>query len=138
MDWERVSSAYTGNQTSLTTDDSTGSLFQPDSLLCAQYFANLHKTVILEPEKRLMLAVLEDAVRCFQSNLFAESIRGKRLFREAEEWIVGVGCDWVFSCENICETLGLDAAYLRQGLLRWMIACLAKHRRSAKPVAARP
>ena len=27
--------------------------------------------------------------------------------------------DWPFSFENICEVLGFDPAYLRQGLLRW-------------------
>ena len=35
-----------------------------------------------------------------------------------------MGSDWVFSFENICETLGLDVGYVRQGLLRWMIASL--------------
>jgi len=96
--------------------------------LAARYFEILHKTTILEPEKRLILAILEDAIHCFQNNLFAQSVKSKRLFREAEEWIVEVGSDWVFSFENICETLGLDASYMRQGLLRWMIVHLGKQR----------
>ena len=130
MDWERVRSAYAGNQTRLATDESTGSLFQPDSLLAAQYFEIMYKTTVLEPEKRLILAILEDSINCFQNYLFAQSVKNKRLFREAEEWIVEVGSDWVFSFENICATLGLDAAYVRQGLLRWMIARLGQQGRS--------
>ena len=129
MDREKVSSTYTRDQTGLTKDESAGSLFQPDPLLSAQYFETLHRKTILEPETRLIFAILEDAIHCFQNNLFAQSAKNKRLFREAEEWIVEVGSDWVFSFENICATLGLDAAYVRQGLLRWMIARLEKHRR---------
>jgi hypothetical protein len=28
--------------------------------------------------------------------------------------------DWVFSFENVCEHLGLNPAYVREGLMRWM------------------
>jgi hypothetical protein len=80
MDSETASSAYTGDQTGLTTDESTGSLFKPDPLLSAQYFETLHRKTILEPEKRLMLAILEDAINCFQNNLSVQSVKSKRLF----------------------------------------------------------
>jgi hypothetical protein len=36
---------------------------------------------------------------------------------------------WVFSFENICEALGFNPAYVRQGLLRWMKNKLPKHRK---------
>ena len=108
-------------QTGLTTDERIGSLFQPPSLLSAEYFESVRRKTILEPEKRLMLAILEDAVDCFQNNVFAQSLKGRRLFQEAEKWIVEVGGDWVFSFENVCETLELNPAYVRQGLLRRMI-----------------
>ena len=119
MDSETASSAYTRDQTGLTPDERIGALFQPDSLLSTHYFETLRKT-ILEPEKRLMLAILEDAIHCFQDNLFTRNVRGKRLFEEAEEWIVEADGDRVFSFENICEALGFNPAYVRQGLLRWM------------------
>ena len=133
MDSETASSAYTRDQTGLTPDERIGALFQPDSLLSAYYFETLRRKTILEPEKRLMLAILEDAINCFQDNLPAQNLRGRRLFEEAEEWIVEVDGDWVFSFENICEALGFNPAYLREGLLRWMKNKLPKHRKEASP-----
>jgi len=40
------------------------------------------------------------------------------MFREAEEWILEEGGDWLFSFDNICEVLRLDPHHLRQGLMR--------------------
>src|SRR4029453_5019535 len=119
MDSETASSAYTRDQTGLTPDERIGALFQPDSLLSTHYFLTLRRKTILEPEKRLMLAILEDAINCFQDNLLAQNVRRRRLFEEAEEWIVEVDGDCVFSFENICEALGFNPAYVRQGLLGW-------------------
>jgi hypothetical protein len=133
MNSEGASSAYMREQTGLTTDERIGSLFQPSSLLSAEYFEALRRKTILEPEKRLMLAILEDAVDCFQNNVFAQSVKGRRLFQEAEKWVVEVDGDWVFSFENVCETLELNPAYVRQGLLRWMIPPLGAESRLRKP-----
>jgi len=129
MDSETASSVYTRDQTGLTPDERIGALFQPDSLLSTHYFETLRRKTILEPEKRLMLAILEDAIHCFQDNLFTRNVRGRRLFEEAEEWIVEADGDRVFSFENICEALGFNPAYVRQGLLRWMENKLPKHRK---------
>jgi hypothetical protein len=131
MDSERASSAYTRDQTGLTPDERIGALFQPDSLLAVHYFETLRRKTLLEPEQWLMLAILEDAIHCFQDNLFTRNVRGKRLFEEAEEWIVEADGDRVFSFENICEALGFNPAYVRQGLLRWMENKLPKHRKGA-------
>jgi len=131
MDSETASSAYTRDQTGLTPDERIGSIFQPDSLLSVHYFGTLRRKTILEPEKRLMLAILEDAIHCFQDNILARNVRGRRLFEEAEEWIVEVDDNWVFSFENICETLGFNPAYVRQGLLRWVANKLPKHPKGA-------
>jgi hypothetical protein len=77
------------------------------------------KKTIHEGEKELMMAVLQDAVECFQAYVLAERPREKRLFQEAEDWILEKNSDWFFSFENICETLQLHPDYLRQGLLCW-------------------
>lgn len=100
-------------------DEKLASLFQPDTLLSAQYFDSLRRKTVLEPEKRLMLALLEDAIHCFQNNLSAQTVRKKKLFDETEDWIVATGGDWIFSFDHVCETLGLSPEYVRQGLLRW-------------------
>jgi hypothetical protein len=86
--------------------------------LSAQYFDNFRRQRVLEPEKDLMLAILEDAVRCFQDNVLAQERRKKALFDEAEEWILETDRDWIFSFESVCETLGLDPRAVRQALLR--------------------
>ena len=100
-------------------EDKIASLFQPDTVLSEQYFENLRRKTYFEPEKRLMLAVLEDAVRCFQDNLHARTSKRKRLFDETEDWIVTASDDYVFSFRHVCEALGLSPEYLRQGMLRW-------------------
>ena len=119
MKSETAGSPYARNQSGLTADERIASLFQPDTLLSAQYFENFRKQILPEPEKRLMLAILEDAVNCFQENFLATNGKKKRLFEEAEEWIVEVGADRIFSFETVCETLGVNPEYVRRGLLRW-------------------
>jgi len=79
----------------------------------------LFKKEIREGEEGLMLAVLDNAIEYFQKYALAQSEREKRLFKEAEEWILEKNSDWFFSFENICETLELYPDYIRQGLLRW-------------------
>jgi hypothetical protein len=103
----------------LSVEESVASLFQPDTLLPAQYFETFRRKTHLEPEKRLMLAVLEDAIACFQKYLLARDSKGRSSFHEAEEWIREEGSDWLFSFENICEVLGFNPKYVRRGLLEW-------------------
>jgi hypothetical protein len=95
-----------------TTDEKLTSLFQPDTLLSAQYFDNLRRKTLLEPEKRLMLALLEDAIHCFQDNLSAQTVRKKKLFDETEDWIVEMDGDWIFSFDHVCEELGFSPEYV--------------------------
>ena len=116
---EHASFAQEGKSIDQTRDDRVGSLFQPDTVLSAQYFDTLRRKTLLEPEKRLMLAVLEDAINCFQDNLFSQKRKNQRLFADAEEWIATPGVESVFSFDNVCETLGFSPEYLRQGLVRW-------------------
>ncbi|HWP57853.1 MAG TPA: hypothetical protein VNL14_08200 [Candidatus Acidoferrales bacterium] len=106
------------HENALSIEERLPSLFQPDTLLPEQYLSG-HRSKQLEPGKRLMLAVLEDAVLCFQGNLLAQDAKKKALFRDAEAWIMEQSRDWIFSFESVCESLGLDPGYLRAGLLRW-------------------
>jgi hypothetical protein len=97
------------------------SLLQPDTLLPAQYLETIRRENHLDPEKMLMLAVLEDGVICFQKYISTRDEKEKRLLSEAEEWLLMEqnGEDWLFSFDNVCETLGLNSGYIREGLLRW-------------------
>jgi hypothetical protein len=87
----------------------------------------LSKKDILEGEEKLMFAVLEKGVEYFQKYVLAKDERGKKLFQEAEEWILDKNSDWLYSFENICEVLGLHPDYMRQGLLCWKEARLKHH-----------
>ncbi len=102
------------------------SFAQPDTLLPGQYLANVRREVLLEPERKLMLAVLEDGVLCFQCYFLARDSKGESLFHDAESWVLEQNDDRIFSFENLCEALGLDPKYVRQGLLHWKERKLAK------------
>ncbi len=112
---------------SFDTEEKITSLFEPDTLVSAQYFQNFRRKTCLEPEKRLILAMLEDAVSCFQVYVTARSGKGKKLFNEAEEWIMIKHDDWIFSFASVCEMLGFNPEYVRQGLRRWKQKTLANH-----------
>ncbi len=103
----------------LSLDEKIASLFQPDTLIAVQYFENLRRKTLLEPEKSLMLAVLQDGIEAFQVNISAQSGKKRALFQEAEEWIFEEDAGELFSFANICEILEIHPDYLRRGLLRW-------------------
>jgi len=119
MEAEREIANKETEATEVPADDKVASLFQPDTLLPAQFFDNFRRRTFLEAEKRLMLAILEDGVNSYRDNLFATAGKKKRDFDDAAAWIVEHDRDWVFSFENVCDALGLSPDYLRQGLLRW-------------------
>jgi hypothetical protein len=117
--------------------EKVASLFQPDPLLPAQYFDSFRRRDQLETEKGLMLAVLEDAIMCFQKYALAQGSKGRRLFHEAEDWILEENSDWLFSFENICTALGLDPNCTRHSLIQGKEKLLAesvkaKRRRTAE------
>jgi hypothetical protein len=100
-------------------DERLGGLFQPDTLLPSQFFDRVRRRSEHDAERRLMIAVLEDAVDVYRKQAGATEQRGQQLFREAEEWIEDDDRTWLFSFQNICDVLDLDAGYLRRGLHVW-------------------
>jgi hypothetical protein len=106
-----------------------GRLFEPDVMLPAQYFTLLRKRSPQGPEYFLVIAMLQDAIECFQKYRYAADETGRGLFEEAREWITSEDQSWPFSFENVCGVLKLDPAYLRAGLFRWAEAQEAARRR---------
>jgi hypothetical protein len=94
-------------------------IFQPDILIDEQFQSTHRRRFHLDPERVLMLALLQDAVVCFQEHALTKCKRKQTLHREAEEWITSDDRSYLFSFENVCETLGFDPNYMREGLLRW-------------------
>jgi len=94
-------------------------IFQPDILIEPQFQSTYRRRFHLGPEHVLMQAVLQDAVTCFQEYVLATCKRKQSMHRDAEEWVLSKDQSYLFSFENVCEALGYNADYLRQGLLRW-------------------
>ena len=102
----------------LIIDEKLNALLGPDPVLSAQYFDSFRRKTPLQPEKRLMLAVLDDAVMCILKYAQGRNGREQRLFRQAEHWIMANDEDWPFSFVNVCEALSFDPGYLRSALMR--------------------
>jgi len=100
-------------------DERFGGLFQPDTLLPSQFFDRVRRRSEHDGERRLMIAVLEDAVDVYRKQAGTSDPRGSQLFREAEEWLEDPDRTWLFSFQNICDVLDIDADYLRRGLHAW-------------------
>jgi hypothetical protein len=71
------------------------------------------------PHQRLLAAILEDAIWCFQKYDRTKSRRHQVLFREAEAWLFEVKDASFISCPIVCESLGIDSAQLRRCLREW-------------------
>jgi len=118
------------NQAQSGFEEKALAVFQPDILIPTQFLATYQRRFHLDPERGLMLAVLQDAVICFQEHLGATCKRKRALFLDAEDWLFDGDRSYLFSFENVCEALGFQSDYLRRGLLRWREAALkngAKH-----------
>ena len=89
-------------------------LFEPDVLIRDQYWetARQHN---LEPEKKLMLGVLENALWTYKKYVFSR----KAIFFDVEHWFFDAKRNEFFSFKNICEALGLSPDCIRRRLLAW-------------------
>jgi hypothetical protein len=103
-----------------TMGGTDGEILFPDRQHVPRYMRDRSSPAELAPEKKLMLAVLEDAVRCFQTHHTARKGHQKREFEKAQRWLFDFCGDWVFSFESICSELELDPLYVRSGLARWL------------------
>jgi hypothetical protein len=93
-------------------------MLAPDLMLPSQF--NIGSTQ-LEPEQRLVLAILQDALNCWRK----ENVRGVyaiRLQVEAHEWLFAVSDAGDFSFVNVCDVLGIHPGYFREKLTAWAAA----------------
>lgn len=100
-------------------------LFAPEIILPEQVLQGFRRDSYISGEKALMLAVLEDGIRCFQEHLTNPRSNPRLLSKQAEEWIRAADYEWPFSFANVCETLGIDPDALRSALLKWKAERLA-------------
>jgi hypothetical protein len=90
---------------------------QPDTILPVQYLPR--PSLPAAPERQLMIAVVEEAILCLRRNSPRRTVRQRRLFREAEEWIMSDDRGNLFSFARICEIVSLDPDYIRRGVQQW-------------------
>jgi hypothetical protein len=126
MESETATSCHSKEQARPAANEDIPFLVHPDPLLSARFFADRRGNRLVEPEKRLMLAILEDAIYCFRDNCSAKQGKKKRLFENVKRWLF-VSDDWVFGFENICSVLEFNPAYVRKGLMLWKEKELSKH-----------
>jgi hypothetical protein len=105
-------------------------LFEPDVLLTEQFSAARRRRATISSEKRLMLAVLENALDYYQKYILANDRAGHALFEEAAQWIASTSNEDLFSFENISETLNINPDYFRRGLAVWHKRLLEAHCRT--------
>jgi hypothetical protein len=94
--------------------DKSGFLSQQDVVLPSQYWETLKRQDRLEPEKKLMLAVLENAIWTYTKHFGRRNL----YFCEVAHWFREGSSDQLYAFENICEFLGLSAQCIRRALLK--------------------
>lgn len=74
------------------------------------------------PEKRLALAVLQTVVYdCGAAPGGPDGrtrVRDRGAYRQAMAYVASRDRSWPYSFENLCDTIGVDAGYLRRGIER--------------------
>jgi hypothetical protein len=65
-----------------------------------------------------MLAILADAMGCYRRFVLAPAGRERRLFRDAEQWLLGTS-EATISLQDVCDGLGLDPPRIRARLQQW-------------------
>jgi len=83
-----------------------------------QYYPEFRGEGCLPGEKRLMLAVLHDAIDILLKHGDRRDVSGRRLYVETADWIRSEDAESTFSFVNVCETLGLDPSCVRGGVMR--------------------
>jgi hypothetical protein len=99
-------------------DDFLARILEPDIFLPSQFYGSGGLSRKLEGEKRLMIAVLKDAVECLEKYRGSHNSAARSNYENAIEWVMDNSTDWLFSFTNICDLLGFDPQYLRDVLLK--------------------
>lgn len=111
-------------------DDFLARILEPDIFLPSQFYGSGGLSRKLEGEKRLMIAILKDAVECLEKYRDARNAIGRIQYQNAIEWVEDTGTEWLFSFTNICDLLGFDPHYMREELLK-------RENRYTKPARSR-
>lgn len=114
------------NKLDIFSDSLAAGLFEDDTTAPLEFLEISRRKDHPEPEKKLMFALLTDAVFCFQHYLDARQRSRKKLFVAADQWIFATEGEGLYAFESVCEHLDIDPNYLRGRLRRWKERKLAE------------
>jgi len=100
------------------TEDRLAAALEPESFLPSQHFTRSDNGPGAGV-KRMMIAMLEDAIDVYRKHASTRGGKHERAFREAERWFELRDRSWLFSFESVCDTLNIDANRLREALAKW-------------------
>lgn len=92
--------------------------FEPDIMLPEQ-FNGSDEFGLNGGERKLMAAILSDGIEAFMEQAQG-IIKGISAKHDAIDWVECDDCSYVFSFDNVCSSLGINANYLRFGLARYI------------------
>ena len=91
----------------------------PGPLLPSQFFAPFQRPIHKRGVGGLMVAILEDAIQCFQWQFVRNGRNAQRAGAEATAWLFCNDEKWIFSFVNICAALDLEPRRIQDQLLKW-------------------
>jgi hypothetical protein len=98
-------------------DDFLTRVLEPDTVLPQQFYGKRSVSGHMEGERRLMLAILQDAVECLEKYRRSKNSIHRELYQDALKWVQDSNTRWLFCFNNVCDFLGFDPEYLRQFLI---------------------
>ena len=102
-----------GGSRSASRADDRPDIYARQALLPEQCFDRFASRSTDTPERRLLVAVLMNAILQLRSRDAQDVI-------DAENWIRGGDTtDWLFSFNNICGALDIESSSFARGLLTW-------------------
>lgn len=85
-------------------------------LMPTQYYELIGRRTMLDGEKKLLFAVLEDAIRVYVLNVNARTASGRREFEEVRNWVNTRGGQDLFTFDSLCGVFGIAPDALRRQL----------------------
>lgn len=106
----------------------------PDVLTPSQHLDTLRASH-LDPERSLMLAVLEEGINDYcntkpHSEPDLRSNKAKKLHKDTRLWILGAEAYVTF--RDCCEALGISPEWLRKGVLESLVTGKLKRRHTVR------
>lgn len=98
-------------------NDFLSKVLEPDTISPFQFYGSKQLSGQVDGQKKLMLAILQDAVECLEKYRQSRNCIQQELYQDALDWVRDPAADWLFCFTNVCDFLGFDPTYMRQSLL---------------------